>query len=63
MVELVQTCQSTDDTGIRQALLEAIYNLIKGIKDSDRDFVESSKKALEKLLLALITNVQEGEGG
>lgn len=62
LVELVQTCQSADDKGIRQALLEAIYNLIKGVKDSNRDFVDSSKTTLEKLLLVIITNVQEGEG-
>jgi hypothetical protein len=59
---LVQTCQSTDDKGIRQALLEAIFNLMKGVKDSKRDFVDSSKMTLEKLLLVLIANVEEGEG-
>ena len=62
LVELVQACQSSEDKGIKQALLEAIYNLIKGVKDSSRDFVDSSKIMLEKLLLALIMNIQEGEG-
>jgi hypothetical protein len=62
LVELVQTCTSTDDQGIREALLEAIYNLMKGVKDSDRDFLESSKLTLEKLLVALITHVQECQG-
>lgn len=35
---------------------------MKGVKDSNRDFVDSSKIALEKLLLNIIMNAQEGEG-
>ena len=62
LVELVQTCQSSDDKGVRQALLEAIYNLIKGVKDSNRDFIDSSKLSLEKMLLSLILTNQDGEG-
>jgi hypothetical protein len=62
LVELVQTCQSSDDKGVRQALLEAIYNLIKGVKESSRDFIDSSKLSLEKMILSLILNNQDGEG-
>ena len=62
LVELVQTCQNSGDKGVKQAILEAIYRLIKGVKDTQRDFADSSKNALEALLTTILSNNQEGEG-
>jgi hypothetical protein len=53
LLELVQAFSTTEDKGIKEALLEAIYGLLCGVIQSKKEISPASKESLESLLLQI----------
>ncbi|KAI8916484.1 armadillo-type protein [Powellomyces hirtus] len=63
IVELAQGLRQAEDSGVRAAMWEAVYGLVKGVGGPGRDLNETSKKAIETLVTEGLSGSGEHDDG
>jgi hypothetical protein len=62
LVELVQSCQTAQDKSIKEAVLEALYGLVKGVLSAGRELTPASLDVLRELIVGIHETSIENEG-